>query len=137
LQHPGSERENDTERALRLIVDAVDHGRMSVFRSTIMATEVLGGPVGKRPPDAVTRARLALSRPHVIAIPVDLSVERKANELVIGRGLDSMDALHAASAQVGRCDQFFTLDRPLARRLAGWDGPPAGEPFWDGDEPLL
>jgi predicted nucleic acid-binding protein len=135
LENPGPERESEEQRSLRLLIGAVDRGAMKVFSSTIMVTEVLGGPKG-RTPEAVANAELALQREGVVMVAVDLPVSTAARELRLTRHLDGMDAIHAASAALAGCDVFFTFDKPLMRKLDGWSGPRASLPYWPEAEQL-
>lgn len=121
---------------IRPILAAVDQGTLSLIMSAIMPLELLGGPTTTRTQAEEERALAALSRPNVMEVPVGRRVVLAARDLRLLHNLDSLDALHLASAVRGRADAYLTYDdKALAiGRIAQLS---INEPYWYGDVPLF
>ncbi len=59
----------------------------------------------------------ALARTHCLPMPRE--VYDLATELRATHRIETADALHLAAAIVGKCDEFWTNDRRLAKAAAG------------------
>lgn len=97
--------------AVANLLDAHADGRVEIVASAILAVE------NEKNPDPARRRSVAelLAR---LPMTIDLTddVVARAREIE-GWGLRPLDALHAASAEAGRCDYLVTTDDRMAKRL--------------------
>lgn len=100
-----------------------------------MPLEVLGGPHDDRTVEDEERVLLALSRSTVARVAANDRVVAEARTVRLQHRLNTMDALHLASAAAGRADVILTNDRRILS-LRQYRGIPIAEPTWWGDVPL-
>lgn len=125
----------DGRQVLQPLLEAVDRGQMTLVVSAIMPVELLGGRSPNRAQDAEQQALEALSRPNVVEVPVGRAVVLLARQLRLEHSLDSMDALHLASAVRGNADVHFTYDEGVLR-VGQVRETRISKPYWLGDVPM-
>jgi predicted nucleic acid-binding protein len=125
---PASEDERATVAA---ILAAADRGEIQIVASALMELELTG-----RGDEAKADLQLAaLSRSSVITVGADGPVVRLARKLRMKHRLKSMDALHVASAVIGRADVFLTRDHKVGK-LPSDAGVRITQTYWPGDVEL-
>ncbi|MGZ4532751.1 MAG: type II toxin-antitoxin system VapC family toxin [Mycobacteriaceae bacterium] len=123
------------QETVRPLLVAADSRTLKLVVSAIMPLEVLRDRADDPSREAEARALAALSRPNVVEVPVGRAVVLQARRLRLDHGLQSMDALHLASALRGRADVFLTFD-DKALRLGLLEQMLISKPYWPGDTPL-
>lgn len=120
---------------LRELLRAADHAEVVIVVSVLMPLEVLGGDHDSRTAAGAERALMALRRSTVQWVSVSSRVVNDARALRLEHRLQSIDALHLASAAAGRADAFLTNDTKLLS-LAAHRGVPILKPAWPGTLPF-
>ena len=100
------------ERARHLINDHEGEG-MAI--TPLVEMECLVGPL--KHGDIVTQRRYEHAFSGLIVLPMPTSVYRLAAQLTAQYGLRTADALHAAAALEGGCEELWTNDRRLSRAV--------------------
>jgi predicted nucleic acid-binding protein len=97
------------------LLDAVESGDVSAVTSELALAELLIIPFRHGNVEEENRCRMILRpRPHLSLLPVDMDVlEATARLRAALPTMRTPDAIHAATAQLARCDAFLTNDRRL------------------------
>jgi predicted nucleic acid-binding protein len=118
---------------VRPILAAADAGTVKLVVSALMPLEVLGGSHTTRTQEREQAAHSMVTRSSNIVVPAGRAVVLRARHYRLTYGLDSMDALHLASAVRGRADVFLTWDTDDFRRIGpNVDGVTISQPYWYG-----
>jgi predicted nucleic acid-binding protein len=94
------------------LLAAIEDGAVQWLGSEYLDFEVTQDPDRER----VRRIQALLSLIHS-RVPASEAVVRRAREIELG-GLRGLDALHVASAEVGRAELMVTTDDRMLRRAA-------------------
>ncbi|HZN17885.1 MAG TPA: PIN domain-containing protein [Micromonosporaceae bacterium] len=119
------------------LLHVAESGKVTIMMSPLTLVEVIGKPKDK-PLDPATdsRVRRLLDNPRFLVVEFDRTVALKARTFVGALGLKPADAIHMASAVVGRADVLMTFDTkfPLGKRV---DGVWVDIPYQYGGETLF
>lgn len=128
LEGPASKYPTRVETA-RLILKAVDRGDLALVASTLVVAEV-AEPAAGGSDDSVER--WLVRGASVTLREVDLSLARRAAQLVRDYRLAGADAVHVAAAIAAHCDVFLTWDDKVVKRCDGIPGILVTEPYFVG-----
>lgn len=114
-QEPGSE-------PIQRVLEDVQRQQLTLIASTASLVEVRGGSRSAPADDLIDKKiRDILEGPSVVLVELDRLVGLKARELAQLHRLRTWDAVHLASAVIGRADVLMTLDTdfPLDSEVEG------------------
>jgi predicted nucleic acid-binding protein len=118
---------------VRPILAAADAGQVKLVVSALMPLEVLGGRHQTRTQEQEDAALSIVTRSSNIVVAAGRAVVLRARQYRLTYGLESMDALHLASAVRGHADVFFTWNTDDFSRVGPTiDGIRIREPYWYG-----
>jgi predicted nucleic acid-binding protein len=120
----------------RAVLDAADRGEFPVVVSSLMELEVVGGTHNERTDEAAKRALLALRSSRVIVVTPVPRINDEARRLRLDLNLDTLDAIHLATAIYAKADVFLTSDKALLRKARGHVPIEMSEPYWLGTMPF-
>jgi predicted nucleic acid-binding protein len=113
------QRPLDTRSQIRIALEAEAVlgliGLLELGRMQLIASEVLKFEVSKNPKQDRRQFAMAVLSKATIYVPLDDAVETRA-ELFVQHGLKPLDALHLASAEMGKADYFCTADDGILKK---------------------
>lgn len=119
------QRPLDSKTQVRIILEAeavlTILGLCETEELSLVASDVLQFEIERNP--NVTRQEYALEVLAKANVFVDLdeNIEKRAKELT-GKGIKALDALHLASAEVGKVDYFCTCDDQFLKKAKSIEG---------------
>ena len=94
---------------------SAENGDIEVITSELTVLEALVQPVREKNDDLIRDYEELLLTSEIQLVPVSISILRTAVELRVDLNLKTPDAIHAATALLGRCDHFVSNDGGFRR----------------------